>query len=88
VAVLANACTWNVREPLHAVVKRLTNGNVLLSATDGNGWIGSRQQIDAGADGVLTPDESTVVQFRIGLANRNKFTFLVDISGTITGRSQ
>jgi hypothetical protein len=66
-------------------VRTLTNGNKLLSATDGNGGVGSQQAIDAGSDDILRPNESTTVQFRIGLANRNRFSFFVDVSGTVGG---
>jgi hypothetical protein len=84
-AVLTNTSTENIREPINAIVRTLTNGNKLLSATEGNGGVGSLQAIDAGSDDILRPNESATVQFRIGLANRNRFSFFVDVSGTVSG---
>jgi hypothetical protein len=84
-ARLTNKSTENILEPINAIVKTLTNGNKLLSATVGNGGGGSKQAIDAGADDTLIPNESRTVQFRIGLANRNRFGFFVDVSGTVSG---
>jgi Beta-propeller repeat len=85
IAVLTNKSTENILEPINAIVRTLTNGNKLLSATDGNGGVGSLQAIDAGSDDLLRPNESATVQFRIGLANRNRFSFFVDVSGTVSG---
>jgi Beta-propeller repeat len=85
IAVLTNKSTENIREPIDAVVKTLTNGNKLLSATEGNGGAGSKQVIDVRADETLISKESAIVQFRIGLANRNRFSFFVDVSGTVGG---
>jgi Beta-propeller repeat len=84
-ARLTNTSTENILEPINAIVKTLTNGNKLLSATEGNGGAGSKQAIDAGADETLIPKESAIVQFRIGLANRNRFSFFVDVSGIVNG---
>ena len=84
-ARLTNKSTENILEPINAIVKTLTNGNKLLSATEGNGGAGSKQAIDAGADDILIPNESRTVQFRIGLANRNRFSFFVDVSGIVSG---
>ena len=83
-AHLTNKSTENIHEPINAIVKTLTNGNKLLSATDGNGGVGSKQAIDAGSDDILIPKESRTVQFRIGLANRNRFSFFVDVSGIVS----
>jgi hypothetical protein len=85
VAVLTNKSAESIREPINAVVKTLTNGNKLLSATEGSGGVGSQQPIDAGSDDILRPNESATVQFKIGLANRNRFSFFVDVSGTVSG---
>ena len=82
-AVLTNKSTENILEPINAIVRTLTNGNKLVSATEGNSGAGSKQTIDAGSDNVLIPKESATVQFRIGLANRNRFSFSVDVSGTV-----
>ena len=84
-ARLTNTSTENILEPINAIVKTLTNGNKLLSATEGNGGAGSKQAIDAGSDDILIPNESATVQFRIGLANRNRFSFFVDVSGIVSG---
>jgi hypothetical protein len=84
-ARLTNKSPQSIWEPIKAVVTTLTNGNKLLSATEGNGGVGSKQAIDAGTDNVLIPNESATVRFRIGLANRNRFTFFVDIWGTVNG---
>ena len=82
-AVLTNKSTGDIREPVNAIVRTLTNGNKLLSATEGNGGAGSEQAIDAGSDDILIPKESAIVQFRIGLANRNRFSFFVDVWGIV-----
>ena len=81
-AQLTNKSQQNILEPIQAAVTRLTNGNKLLSATEGEGDEYSKQAIEAGTDNILQPNESVTVQFRIGLANRNRFIFLVDIWGT------
>jgi hypothetical protein len=90
-ARLTNKSSQNIREPIKAVVTTLTNGNKLLSstegngtsATEGNGGVGSKQAIDAGTDNVLTPNESATVRFRVGLANRIRFNFFVDMWGIV-----
>jgi hypothetical protein len=86
IALLTNKSTQHILAPIKAIVRTLTNGNKLLSATEGNGGVGSQQAIDAGGDNILIPKESATVQFRIGLANRNRFSFFVDVSGTVGGR--
>jgi hypothetical protein len=83
-ARLTNKSTENIGEPINAIVKTLTNGNKLLSATEGNGGAGSKQAIDAGSDNSLIPNESRDVQFRIALANRSRFSFFVDVSGIVS----
>jgi hypothetical protein len=84
-ARLTNKSTESILEPINAIVKTLTNGNKLLSATEGNGGVGSKQAIDAGSDDTLIPKESRTVQFRVGLANRNPFRFFVDVSAVVGG---
>jgi hypothetical protein len=84
-ARLTNKSQQNILVPISALVTRLTNANKLLSATSGDGAVGSLQAIDAGTDGILVPNESVTVRFQIGLANRNRFTFFVDIWGVVTG---
>ncbi len=83
IAVLTNTSTENIHEPINAVVKTLTNGNKLLSATEGDGGVTSKQAIDAGSDDILSPNESATVEFRIGLENLNRFEFFVDVSGPV-----
>jgi hypothetical protein len=83
-ARLINTSQQTIWTPVRAVVATLTNGNKLLSATEGDGGVGSIQAIDPGGDAVLGSGEAVIVQFRIGLANRNRFTFFVDIWGTVT----
>ena len=83
-AVLTNTSTENILEPINAIVSTLTNGNKLLSATEGDGGMGSKQAIDVGADDLLIPNESVTVQFRIGLANRTPFSFFVDVWGILS----
>ena len=82
-AVLTNKSAEEIWAPIKAIVKTLTNGNTLLSTTEGNGGVGSKQAIGAGTDDALTLDESVTVQFKIGLATRNRFSFLVDIEGYV-----
>jgi hypothetical protein len=84
VAVLTNKSGEIIREPIQAIVKTLTNGNKLLSATEGDGGVGSKQAIGAGPDDTLMPNESATVQFRIGLANHNRFDFFVDVWGAVS----
>ncbi|MGZ9212949.1 MAG: hypothetical protein ACXW53_13705 [Candidatus Binatia bacterium] len=82
-AVLTKTSPAEIWAPIKAVVKTLTNGNTLLSATEGNGSAGSKQAIDAGSDDALTGNESLTVQFRIGLATLDRFSFHVDIEGDV-----
>ena len=81
IALLTNTSQQDIDIPINAVVKTITNGNLLLSATEGDGGTGSKQAIDAGADNKLSPNESVTVGFDIGLANRNPFSFFVDVYG-------
>jgi len=87
-AVLTNKSSEKIWAPIRAVVNTLTKGNTLLSTTDGNGGVGSKQAIDAGSDEALTWNESVAVQFRIGLATRYGFSFLVDIEGNVPSQSE
>jgi uncharacterized membrane protein len=82
-ALLTNTSPENILEPINAIVRTLSNGNKLLSATEGDGGEGSKQAIDAGSDDSLIPNKSVTVQFRIGLADRNPFSFFVDVSGIV-----
>jgi hypothetical protein len=82
-ALLSNKSAEGIWEPIKVVVTTLSNGNKLLSATEGNGGVGSKQAIDAGSDDALTPNESVNVQLKIGLANRNRFSFFVNVEGGV-----
>jgi hypothetical protein len=81
-ANLTNTSQEDIPGLIEAFVSALTNGNVLLTATDGDGSVGSKQAINVGSDNKLSPNESVTVQFKIGLANRNPFVFLVDVTAT------
>ena len=67
-------------------VKSLTGGNVLCNADGGPGGVGSTLTVPLVGgfnDGKLVPGESVDVVFQIGLATRNRFTFLVDAFGVV-----
>jgi len=49
----------------------------LISATEGDGTVGSKQEIKVGPDDILMPHESVKVEFRIGLQQRSEFIFYV-----------
>jgi hypothetical protein len=80
-AMLSNPGAGHLFTPVRAIVHTLNGGNILLSATEGDGTTGSKQEIDVGEDNALAPGESIPVVFRIGLASRHGFTFLVDVEG-------
>jgi hypothetical protein len=82
-AVLTNIGSEDIQEPIKAVVEMLTNHNLLLSATEGNGEVGSKQAINAGADATLTPEESVIVEFIIGLQSRSPFRVSMDVEGCV-----
>ncbi len=85
-ARLTNASTKEIFQPLKVNVVTLSNGNRLVSATEGNGGPGSKQAIDAGADDTLTTNESVLVQLVIGLAERRPFDFFVNVEGCVRKR--
>jgi hypothetical protein len=67
-------------------VQSLTGGNVLCNADGGPGGVGSTHTVPLVGgfnDGKLAPGESVDVAFQIGLATRNRFTFLVDALGVV-----
>lgn len=67
-------------------VQSLTGGNVLCNADGGPGGVGSTLTaplVGGFIDGKLAPGESVDVAFQIGLATRNRFTFLVDALGVV-----
>jgi hypothetical protein len=75
---------------LHFQVTRLTGNNLLLNADGGPGGVGAILTIPEtalGADGVLSPDESFSVSFRIGLSRFRAFSFKGDAFGIVNGAS-
>ena len=67
-----------------------TNGNQLLNADgtpDGAGAIMTVPTPMLGADGLLSPGESFHIDFVIGLQERSRFQFFVDLYGEIDGVS-
>ena len=80
----------DIYEPVKAVVNTLEYTDdvlgqfplILFSATEGDGTKGSKQTIDVG-EGVLIPDESITVDLVIGLSVRSRFSFLVDVEGSL-----
>lgn len=68
------------------VVTELNRGNALLNSTNGETGPGASFSVPAsslGEDGVLTPDETFKVDFRIGLNRLRPFTFLVNAFGSV-----
>jgi hypothetical protein len=82
-ARLTNLASRPIWSPINAVVKILTNGNSLITATEGNGGVGSKQSIYTGPDGALMPGESPTVQFKIQLSTISRFDFFVDMEGCV-----
>lgn len=78
-ATFTNTSQTAIRNPFFEVTE-LTGNNVLIGADAGMGGIGATLSPDVG-DGVLSPGESTRVTFRIGLATRDPFVFLVTLHG-------
>ncbi len=75
-----------VYAPIRAVVTRLEYKDYpslppewiqLITATEGDGTVGSKQDIKVGQDDILMPHESVKVEFRIGLQQRSRFFFYV-----------
>lgn len=63
-------------------VETLTGGNLLLNADGGPGGADAALSLNLG-DGVWDPGEVVIVNFDIGLQTLNRFTFLVDLLGTL-----
>ncbi len=59
-------------------VAELTGGNLLLNADGGAEGTGATFTPDVGGD-ELSPGESVIVKFEIGLQTLNPFTFSVDL---------
>jgi hypothetical protein len=77
-ALLTNTSQIAIRNP-YVEVAELTALS-LLNADFGPGGVGARLTPDVG-DGVLAPGESVAVTFRILLASRSNFRFVVDLRG-------
>jgi hypothetical protein len=82
-ARLVNLDTVSIFQPLTVNVVTLTNGNILLSATEGGEQAGSKQAISAGDDDALTPGESMTMNLDVGLTNRDPFQLFVDVEGCV-----
>jgi hypothetical protein len=85
-ATFTNLTSLAIRNPFFRVAE-LSGGNLLVSGDrppdQGMAGKGARQTPDVGLDGLLSPGESIVVEFGIGLQSRQAFTFLVDVFGEI-----
>ena len=79
-STLTNPSATPILNPFFQVIG-LSGGNLLINADGGAGGAGARLTPKAGADGVLSPNESVTVEFRIGLQAHRRFTFLVDLFG-------
>ncbi len=82
-ARLTNLDTVSILQPVTVNVVTLTNGNTLLSATEGGEHAGSKQAISVGDDNALTPGESMTVNIDVGLNNRDPFQLFVDVEGCL-----
>jgi hypothetical protein len=84
-AALTNLSSLPLRNPFFRVIE-LSGDNVLVSQ-DGRSEViqvsskGARQTPDVGPDGVLSPGESVIVEFAVGLQSRERFTFFVNVFG-------
>ncbi len=63
------------------VVTELSEGNVLLNADGSPSGVGAKLTPDVGADKLLSPGESFTTEFVVGLHNRRRFRFFVDLWG-------
>ena len=63
------------------VVTDLSEGNVLLNADGSPSGVGAKLTPDVGADKLLSPGESFTTEFVVGLQNRRRFRFFVDLWG-------
>jgi hypothetical protein len=61
-------------------VAALSEGNLLLNADESPGGVGATRTPDVG-DGMLSPGETVVVDFVIGLQVQAPFTFVVELFG-------
>ena len=63
------------------VVTELSEGNLLLNADGGPSGAGAQLTADVGPDKILSPGESFTTEFVVGLQNRRRFRFFVDVWG-------
>ena len=63
------------------VVTELSEGNVLLNADGSPSGVGAKLTADVGADKLFSPGESFTTEFVVGLHNRRRFRFFVDLWG-------
>jgi hypothetical protein len=63
------------------VVADLSEGNLVLNADGSPGGVGAKLTPDVGADRLLEPGESFTTEFVVGLQNRRRFRFFVDLWG-------
>jgi CSLREA domain-containing protein len=82
-ATFTNTSNISIRKPFFQVVE-LSGGNVLINADSGPEGVGATLTPDVGPDRLLTPGESVIGEFRIGLQTLNPFTFFVDVMGEPT----
>lgn len=82
-ASLSNVGNTSILQPVTLNVITLTNGNQLLSATEGGSEVGSRQAFSVGDDDALTPGESVTMNIDVGLTDRNPFQIFVDVEGCV-----
>lgn len=79
-ATFTNTSSSPIRKPFFQVTE-LSGGNVLINSDVGPAGVGATLTPDVGPDRLLTPGESVIGEFRIGLQTLNQFTFLVDVMG-------
>jgi hypothetical protein len=76
-ATFTNTSDTPLRVPF-CTATELSGDNLLLNADEGVQGVGATRTLEAG-DGVLTPGETVVVDFVIGLQERVPFRFFVDL---------
>jgi hypothetical protein len=79
-ATFTNTSSTAIDRPVFQV-KELSGGNLLLNADGGPGGVGARLTPNVGADNVLSPGETLITEFIVGLQRRTSFTFLVTLLG-------
>jgi len=78
-ATVTNTSSETLGGPVNLVVDKLTGGNRLLSATDGDGVVGSKQSVAA----TLSAGATEQVRLAVGLSTRNPFEFLVSVEACV-----